>query len=1177
MTTPRTYARQRYKKSADGETMTSQPSKNVPRLQPHAAACSRVRCAKAMVLPPQLRITAVGLACFALAATAIAAPLLLVQSPPGSGRNEPAPNVIISVDDSGSMGKDVDDNSPDSTHPSKIQLLKNALTAQFGDANATPPTTGKLPDNRIRLAWQAMHNNGNSSGAGSLSPGLTNSMKSFSGAHRTNFSSFVNSLTDNGDTPSHQMMENAYNYMRSPAGVSSPWADAPGTAQSTPYLGCRRTYHIFMTDGAWNANPAMTAGNADGIARTLGNGTTNYVPTSDQVKAYQDCYGAPGGSTCSGSSGSSNNPSTLSDLAFRNWATDLQDGTGGTQNMPNSITARIRRAGNETVTNTATNPSHSTTLQEFWNPKNNPATWQHITQYTIGFGAAATTWTGAPFWDTTKTGTSWNDDSYGGDYAQLVNGDVAWPDVIANSSTRTAELWHMALNGRGKFYPARTQDTLTAAFGDILDTIILDTSKPLMSIATSSSYLRSGLSAYIAGYSADKWSGLLAARPIDAANGSLGTTETWNAATLLDASNFSVANRFVLSYSGTAGVPWTTWASLPSLQQTPLNSNAGGIVDSLGQSRVDFIRGDRSKEAAQTSGVFRDRTSRLGDIVNSNIWYTGKPASGYTMNGYSTFRSRGDGGKGGRTPMVYIGANDGMLHGFAASNWPSTASATIPGGTELLAYIPQGVAQGNLRKLTDSSYSHQYFVDGTPFSGDAYIGSTPAWATVLVGTLGAGGKGYFVLDVTDPAQFTASNAANLVITDTTAIADADIGNITSPPVVDDAGKSRQVVKMNWNDATGQNVGRWATVLGNGYNSTNEAPVLLVQYLDGDKAIKKISPCTLPTILPTATGACSFQGGGNGLSSPQLIDLNGDGTVDVAYAGDLKGNLWKFNLTSATDSNWQAAFAKQPFFVAKASNTASTRPNASVTQPITTAPYWMQHPLGGIMLAVGTGQNLTLPDQTSSGTDSYYALYDNSTFTTSSASKIVSIADSTPINTTSSTLLPTTLVQQTITDTLAEAGATYYTSSSNAVNYGGGTPKRGWYLDWSYGGQRVLHNTRAFSGQKILVQSTVPKAGTSSSTESCTSISTTERSFLSILNMFTGNPSVLPPFTLTATTTSNQNVTTIETSPGGDNKLIRTDDKIKLLKANCPAGQSCTALDLNPDKYAGKRVNWREIQ
>lgn len=1074
----------------------------------------------------------IGVACLALLAavpTLSLATLILSQSPPTSGGSEPAPNVIITVDDSGSMSQNVTGgeghDGNDNAASTKITLLKNSLVSQFG--NGTSTNKGRLVDGRIRLAWQAMHNNGNASGAASLTPGATNAMRSFSGTHRTNFNTFVTSLSAGQNTPSHLMIKQAYDYMRTPEGVNSPWADVPGTTQTTPYLSCRRTYHIFMTDGGWNASPTQSVGNADGTLRTLGDGVTSYDPTSAQVKQYTDPWG-----------GGNAGPSTLADFAFAGWATDLQDGSSSTQAMVNGVKPLIKKSGVEVV--------GGVSLAEFWNPKNDPATWQHIVTHTIGFGNGATSWTDTgghtfrPNWD------SLTNNTYGGDYPSLVSGAVTWPDPIVSLDIngRPVELWHMALNGRGKFYPAVDATALTAAFSDILDNIIADTSRPLVSIAASSSSLRSGLSAYLAGYAPLDWSGQLSARPIDSTTGAIGSTETWNAAALLDA---SVSTRFVLSYSGTAGIAWTTYTALPAAQQTPLNKNSSGIVDNNGQSRVDYLRGDRSKEASQAGGVFRNRGSRLGDIVNSNLWYTGKPASGYTFSNYANFRSTtATGGKGGRTPMIYIGANDGMLHGFAAND-----------GQEKLAYIPQGVAQGNLRHLTDTGYSHQYFVDGSPFTGDAYIGTAPAWTTVLVGSLGAGGKGYFVLDVTDPANFTTANVASLVITDTTATTDADIGSITSPPVVDDAiaGKSRQIVRMN--------NGRWAAVLGNGYNSTNEAPVLLIQYLDGDKAMVKVSPCT----QPITSNACSFKGN-NGLSSPQLIDLNGDGKVDIAYAGDLKGNVWKFNLTSATDTNWSVAFKDtsnqaQPFFVAKTV--------ASVTQPITTAPFWMPHPNGGIMLAVSTGQNLTVADQTSTGTDTVYGLYDNSTFSFGSSG--VSITDATAINTTSSTGLPSTLVQQTITGTLTDAGTTYFTSSNNAVDF---STKRGWYLNWSVGGQRVLHNSRAFSGQKILIQSTVPKTGGTTGVESCSPASTTERSFLSVFNMFTGSPSALPAFTLTSTSNANTNVTTIENNPGGDNWILRAGEKVKILRT-CPVGQTCIPKELNPDKYIGMRSNWREIQ
>ena len=360
----------------------------------------------------------------------------------------------------------------------------------------------------------------------------------------------------------------------------------------------------------------------------------------------------------------------------------------------------------------------------------------------------------------------------------------------------------------------------------------------------------------------------------------------------------------------------------------------------------------------------------------------------------------------------------------------------------------------------------------------------------------------------------------------------------------------------------------------------------------------------------------------------MVDLNGNGTADVAYAGDLQGNLWKFNLSSASDTNWSVSFGGQPLFVAKGGTTIAARPNATIVQPITTAPYWMPHPLGGVMVAVGTGENLTVADQSSTGIDSYYALWDNSTFTSSSTG-ILTISDGTVINTTGGTTLPTTLVQQTITGALTDAGVNYYTSSSNPVAYSTiftattanpTVSKRGWYLDWSISGQRVLTNTRIYSQQQIVVQTTIPKSGSSSSGESCTVSATAERSFLSLLNMFTGNPSSDLPFALTTTTDSNPNTSVTGMEVDSDTALVRNgQSQMVIIKATsggtngsgsgntrfwydpiCLAAPSTSGCQLPPTDpiciatptdmrclppkdrlsfppHLGRRVNWRSQQ
>ena len=970
--------------------------------------------------------------------TSSAAPFPLAQQPAGTAGREPAPNVIITVDDSGSMSEIVGGGN----NNTKISELKNSLISQFGNPNATPPTKGKLEDDRIRLAWQVMHNNGNVPGAGSLTEGGVNTIRSFSGTHRDNFNTFINSLSASGGTPSHQMMKQVYNYMKLPQGTNSPWADVPGTAQATPYMACRRTYHIFMTDGGWNGENNESVGNADGVAQTLGDGTTNYDPASGQVNAYKDIWG-----------GVINKESTLADFAFASWATDLQS------TMANSIQPLIRKSGSELV--------GATNLQEFWNPKNNPATWQHIVTNTIGFGAGAVSWKNnnstalPPLFDAVTNNT------YGGDYSKLVNGLVSWPDPSAlGLDGRPVELWHMALNGRGKFYPAKSADALSAAFADILDNVINDTSKPLVSVSANTSRIRTNTLFYSAGYDGKEWSGYLKAYKVT--NSGIAASPDWNAADLLDA--VTPNDRVVLSHDGTSGIPfrWNSFPSItPATQQTFLNS-----TDSRGSDRVDYLRGIRTAEGTD-SATLRIRKSVLGDIVNSNILYLGAPSSSIKSLGYPAFIATNVA----RTPMLYVGGNDGMLHGFVAAT-----------GQERIAYVPAG-AYTNLVNYTQQSYAHKYFVDGSAFSGDVRVvaGSTPVWKSYLAGFMGAGGKGYFVLDVTNPAtaNFSESNASSLVVLDNTVPSDSDVGNIFAQPSKDPADDARavQFAMMN-ND-------RPALIIGNGVNSANERPVLLIQYLDGAKEIFKLV-------------ASATTGQSNGLNNPQVVDVNNDGKADLVYAGDLLGNMWKFDISASTQAGWMVSFNSNPLFTATDSGGSP--------QPIIAAPVWLPHPKGGIMLGFGTGRNLTSSDRTDTSQQTLYAVWDKSIVTVAANGGLTVTDDATKRITDGRT----TLVQQSMGTTVQAsfAGRSFFTFNANKVNYettGTNPNRRGWYMNFTESGERGSSNPYWFGGDYVAIPSAKPAAGTDSNTETCSLTSKPEVGYLTIVNLISGASPNTPVF------------------------------------------------------------------
>lgn len=1094
--------------------------------------------------------------------------LTFATTPPGSASQEPAPNVIVSVDDSGSMGE------------TGITALKNALKTTF--------TQSKIPDSRIRLAWQSM-NSCNGIPKTGTACGVNNSLKILKGTHRTNFLAWVDTLNDGGGTPSHTMVRNAGDYlMRTDLGVNSPWASDPGTTE-TPLLGCRKSFHIFMTDGGWNSSATNTTyhidadrkktsylaigqGDIDGNHKTLPDGQA-YTANSNTTKIFYDPWGFPTTGTVYGLN-------TLSDLAFYYWSTDLQP------SIENKITPIIKKSGDE-VFGTGANQK---TIPQYWNPRNNPATWQNLTTYTIGFNDAAT-WTGSP---------TWGGDTYSGEYSQLIQGTKTWPSPLcgtddnqaacdgstgysAQTNDRKKELWHMAINSRGKFIPATDANSLSKAFTDILDNIIADTSSPITAFASASSSISNGSTdVFVSSFDANGWKGGITAQTAAKGTGTLTPNTTWGTKTngdpkstgdILDAisATSDMTSRVIYTYNG--GGKQFLWANLSSTtgdQQDLLKDGATGTAGTtLGQNRLNFIRGDRRQETAN-GGTLRDRVSRQGDIVNSTLWYTARPASGYGLAGYSSFATTYKN----RMSMLYVGGNDGMLHGFSATD-----------GTEKLAYVPQGVYK-NLAALTKTDYqsNHKYYVDGSPFTGDVNISTTttPDWRTLLVGTLGAGGKGYFVLDVTNPTNFTNSdtNATAIVRMDLTDEADADIGYIFGAPVTAEFNpqQATQITRMN--------DGRWAVVLGNGYNSANEDPVLIIQYFDGDSpTIRKIA---------AATGTTG-NGSKNGLSTPRLVDLNGDGTADIAYAGDLKGNLWKFDLANSNPSKWGVAFNGStncvptpdapctPFY------TATEKINTTEPQPITTAPTVRPATsVGAMMVAFGTGQNLEVADRVDTSPQTFYALLDNTRYKLDTATgdnkgKILLDTDAatpTAVGSGRTNLIERTFNGTAIAGQVLSAGDDFWnmTAGQTAFAYTGTGAKKGWYFELPVPGERVLQTAAFVNGSNVLeVRSIVPASGGNTSgteAETCTPTSVPAKAFRTYLGIEQGlKPTVQlldadgdGIYNSASNKDNNTNRTTasqveIGLQSGGNTKKIGTD-KTREIK-NLPTPSTT--------------INWRQLQ
>lgn len=467
-------------------------------------------------------------------------------------------------------------------------------------------------------------------------------------------------------------------------------------------------------------------------------------------------------------------------------------------------------------------------------------------------------------------------------------------------------------------------------------------------VTTNSTSIRSDSRLYQARFNANGWSGQLLAYQI-AANGTVSAGEEWDAATLMRAqTGISADSRNLITYGLTSrdGLPFT-WAGLSgqTTQIDVLNRNAAGSLDNRGADRVAWLRGWSQHEGKSASQLRERAAGPLGDIVNSNPIYVGPPAAGYSdvdFDGYEAFASAWRT----RSPIVWVGGNDGMLHGFNVKVGGANA------GREVLGYVP-GSIYANLSQLTAQGYSHRYFVDGSPMVADAVVGG--GWKSVLVGGLNAGGKGYFALDVTDPdTSFIQTRAADLALWEFTENDDADLGFSFNWPAKNlSNGQSRQIARMN--------DGRWAVIVGNGYNSGDGRAALYILFLDGGTdGAWTVGSDYIKLVAESASAS-------NGLSTPAPFDRNGDGKVDVIYAGDLKGNLWKFDVSHASPAQWNVALSGQPLFTA--------RDAGGNTQPILAPPEITVHRLGGVMLLFGTGKYLEPGDANSTATQSFYGLWD----------------------------------------------------------------------------------------------------------------------------------------------------------------------------------------------------------
>jgi len=815
-------------------------------------------------------------------------------------------------------------------------------------------------------------------------------------------------VNSSGGTPLRVNLAYVGDYFRGQLKSTNPFGfapvnDADSASGHSPILKkelggtCQQNFAIVLSDGFWNSWTDPNVGNADADA----------ADNAFDGQSYAD--------------GVAN---TLADVAMSIYKGDM------ITDLANEVPAvAIPRGADSTVACYEANGDRS---QECFDT--NDA--QHLVTFTVSFGLTGDiplTTHGDPCIPDNRT-QSVTDQGWPSSCGASSDG---WPTPVRDQKTTADDMQHAAWNGRGLYLAAKDPDELINRLRQAIGNISARQPAAAAAVAVDTFNVANGGNVYQGRFDAGTWSGELYAREITGAT--IGA-EVWAAHTKLAA--MSINDRILVTYNGSGGIPFAFPADYTNLGTGDLSQ---AQVDDLlydapatdqaarqayGEDLVAYLRGSTANEGNSATNFRQRYGNRLGDVIHSSPVFVGNPdpelyPDTIAPESYQAWANNTAGdtdpGAYGRQSMVYVGANDGALHAFKAGT-----------GDEVFAYYPQAIFSAEerlgLHWLADPAYEHRYYVDIEPALGEVYVNTGDAdgltWRTVLVGGLRGGGRGIYAIDVSDPTEFTdAAGVAGNVLWEFT---HPDLGYTYSKPTI---------AKLN--------DGRWAAIFGSGYNPTGAdasgKAALFIRYLDKDSPSFRVLYTDVGTI---ANGSCLDAGSDcNGLSTPSVVDLGADRVADRVYAGDLKGNLWVFDLSSSTATDWKSAYGTltnpEPLFSAYYLDTAGDKQ----PQPITSQPIVTLHPTErhdatspNTMVFFGTGQYIAENDPVTEGTNSFYGIWDGGatiSFDRSSASPA--------------------LVEQTIThDTSGDKEVRML--SNEPVNY---DTAKGWFVDLPDKGERVI--------------------------------------------------------------------------------------------------------------------------
>ena len=800
--------------------------------------------------------------------------------------------------------------------------------------------------NSVRIAWQ---NLANATGTGTdydVQFGTTATLQDIGDLKSTvrlNFYKWMFQVVGGNSTPARKATIRAGNVFRQPLTktATDPYWNGQTATSDSADLVCRKNFHMLVTDGYWNEDdptlpaavngtPAMDSTNTAQVSQTLPD-LRSYSPSD----SFSKIYGNVAGSVYT---------SSMANISWFFWATDLQPTlTNGVKPYWKDLTS--------TTTVDTTNPGANNTV--YWNPVNDPATWQHVSQFFVTLGVAGTL-------------------DYPGDYAALLAGTKAWPQPANNSAPGVDDTWHGAVNSRGGFFSASDPATLVSSLVNIINSVIA-TSSSAVAPALSDGVLGPNALTYVPNFSSVDWSGTLTEYPLTATGGR-GTAD-WEVSNLLKGRT----NRVIVTSAGPGegnGVEFL-YTNLTASQKQIMDSNDGSATtassDSKGTNRVDWVRGVTTDEGS----LLRTRGSLFGAVVNAQPVYVAYPSSGYRdffppnpaspstpspetaaysgttpdpTKSYSAFVAANLN----RMPTLYVAANDGMLHAFDAQAKAKSPTA----GSELWAYVPDAVYRKLWFFSQKDNFKYRPTVDSTPVIRDVYFSQTAksavGWHTILVGGLRYGGRGIYALDITKSGTTDAAGASKKVLWEFNANSLSGTTNIGA----------------NLGYTFGQpNIGRlsngkWVVLVPAGYFPTDstdpEYGAAAASATNSSLFILDAQTGALIKELKTPTSYGGVTTPSYGLSSPVLGDYNNDQIDDVAFAGDLVGNLWRFNLADLNTVDLMF------------------RPATNEEQPITVMPRLFPDPNSQNFIVVfGTGKFIGDDDRTSTGakTQSVYGIRD----------------------------------------------------------------------------------------------------------------------------------------------------------------------------------------------------------